>query len=278
MILHTKYMTLTVTDITKIAPNTTRVTIDAGMGFFGDIKYYMYRTDQDLKVGDTIDRFTLLGMTTAVRERSQHDSQALYQRILNLPSKTKCSPGDLLSMITTLVEDIAQCPPYRYLRFKGLANSSLCWALPSKLSLDFVEKCMKDTMSTRIVDMGSGTGLWSYLLRARGLPVLAVDLPEGERWPTSRTYVKPVTTYHQEPGDMLLVTWGCSSSSIDEFVANGGQAIVIQGEDEYGCTVPYTYPINRDWNFKSIGGINAIASMASETLEGICGYVKIHPV
>lgn len=269
----------TVDDITKIAA-TTRLTL------FDEFKYYFYLSDEQLsalqvKVGDTVDYNlirTLLGMTTCNRviNKSHQGCQEIYQRVLNLPSKKKCTYDELVSMVTTLVADIAECP-YCWCpgRFKDIANMSLCWALPTKLSLDFVEKCMKDTMSTRIVDMGSGTGLWSYLLLARGLPVLAVDLPEDTRWPTSRTFVKPVTKYVQEPGDMLLVTWGSSGLVIDEFVANGGKAIVIQGEDEYGCTVSYTYPINRDWNFKSIGGIRAIPSMASETLEGICGYVKI---
>lgn len=177
-----------------------------------------------------------------------------------------------VSELQELVAEIVENESTRQLfcrcsyKYKDTINYRMCWALPSKKALDFIEKQFKALNMKRVVDMGSGSGLWSLFLRERGITVVPIDI-NPERFDV--TYIMPTKDYQQEPDDLLLMTWGTTFTPIANFIENGGRAVIIQGESEGGCTVP----------FDSCSGLSLydqisshMPSLASKYDEGIACY------
>lgn len=131
------------------------------------------------------------------------------------------------------------------------------WALPP--SLEQLEKIYKIVEGSTILEVGSGAGLWSAILKSRGLKVIATDSkcePLPDSW-INLFDTSPVTNNvncrkeyldvekltasdalekYGATSDVLLVCWGRNFISEADFRKFKGKYVISIGEPPGGCT------------------------------------------
>lgn len=178
---------------------------------------------------------------------------------------TDTTPVSELKDLVDLISETGICLRGCGTFYKNYVNETMCWAVPSEKSLQFIIDNIDP--AARLVDMGSGSGLWSRLIASYGIDVLPVDTID--RWSTGCTFVNPTVDYVQKPEDVLLMAWGSTYDPVQQFIDRGGKTIIIQGEHMDGCTVPYDI-CPEGWTCTSME--NGLPSMASRYAEGIACY------
>lgn len=101
----------------------------------------------------------------------------------------------------------------------------------------------------RLIDLGTGSGVFPWLLHRSGIPkdkIIAVDLPleqRTQRCPNSFwDNIIEDENYICDKNDMVLVVWGFGRYyALDRYLLNGGSCVVILGEDSDGCTFPANF-------------------------------------
>lgn len=159
-------------------------------------------------------------------------------------------------------------------QYKDLVNQLFFWALPSARALRFIERyynmMRRTTGQAEIIDLGSGSGAWTAIMRRVGMTAVPVDLPTCQY---EVTYCPPQYFYSPGVGQILLVVWGgCIYDTLCECTQNGVNCVIILGERSGGCTLPCDLRIP---NFRIIERV-AVPSMTISVnqAEFICAHVR----
>lgn len=135
---------------------------------------------------------------------------------------------------------------------KTVYNSTIGWAMPSQKACSLMYSTwsahVEKYPGARFIDVGAGTGIFSYVMSLHGVPrekIVALDLENPtHRMYGQRRFWQCVTAVDIAPTDMLFVGWGSDTDDIiDDYVNSGGHCIVILGETAGGCTFPSDYVI-----------------------------------
>jgi len=126
-----------------------------------------------------------------------------------------------------------------YIKFIG-------WSITSRSNVDqlfgLVSEHLKMYPNARFIDWGCGTGIWSFLLKQKGIPkenIVAVDNYETDSY--KRRYFPIIDKVDNfTPDDILFVAWGRTDEFIREFIEGGGKLVLILGENN-GCTLSTDY-------------------------------------
>jgi SAM-dependent methyltransferase len=180
-----------------------------------------------------------------------------------------------VAMIEQHAKEFCRC------RIFHVINEIEFWGLPCPRSLRLIQRyydrMWRHQGPARVVDMGCGTGAWTILLDYAGVRVLPVEASADN--PRKEDYVKqycfPYDSYEQLPGDILLIVWGRNEMKplITDFVENGGNVVIIQGEASDGCTLDTHMPIP---------GFDLVEEVWTPTMiqypmrlgESICAHVR----
>ncbi len=124
------------------------------------------------------------------------------------------------------------------------------------MMVDFWNMVNKVTLKTgqpnksRIIDFGSGTGMFCSALYACGIPrdcLIAVDKRISSHASQYSKHFWPIVYKedfkHDYENDILFIAWGIMpfESVVDNFVSNGGKHVVIIGEDHPDMTFGWDY-------------------------------------
>jgi len=128
------------------------------------------------------------------------------------------------------------------------------FAIPTEAALDAVARYAP------IVELGAGTGYWTYLLRRRGVDCVAYDLAPPDRQPNPNR-LRPLTWTHVDRGDVGVLAghaertlFLCWPSYRDPFAARAlaayvGTRLIYVGEPAGGHTADDDFfsLLARDW-------------------------------
>lgn len=176
-------------------------------------------------------------------------SQKLQMKFIN--AKT---PDDIRSILPHLINQhgIILYNKYYY-------NKHIGWALPTTEVCAQVVGLWRKYPTTRIVDMGAGSGLFCMMFHDAGIPVdklLAIDkeIPIAG-WQTTNTFwdILRDDDFKVPIGDIFFVAWGGLKGGLDKrldsYIKRGGWCVVILGELDGGCTLPSDYFVdNEEWD------------------------------
>lgn len=120
------------------------------------------------------------------------------------------------------------------------------WAVPTDEALDVI------TRYAPIVEIGAGTGYWAYLLRERGVDIIAYDLTPPAPAPAatrSNHYHEGMHCWtevraggarraRRHPDRTLLLCWPPYAEPMADVALRSyrGQTVIYIGESEGGCT------------------------------------------
>lgn len=161
-----------------------------------------------------------------------------------------CFEAVKLEEIFELVQLYDQLYREYIMSIKHVYNSTIGWALPSQKACTHLHNAwlahVEKYPDARFIDVGAGTGIFSYVMYLQGVPrekVIAFDRAEPtHKLKGQRQFWQCVTNVDISPNDLLFVGWGCGTSQIvDDYIWSGGHCLVILGEMEDGCTFPADY-------------------------------------
>lgn len=139
---------------------------------------------------------------------------------------------------------------YKQRRFSSLWNRQMIiqyfgYAIPDPQALSIIKEYTmtleQPCLPRRVIEIGSGLGYWTYLLRQEGLQVDAVDTMEEfnqvDRYWIKDTIKADAVDYLKENNSkesVLLMVW---PRSCEEFLEHfQGEYVILVGEGEMGCT------------------------------------------
>ncbi len=126
----------------------------------------------------------------------------------------------------------AQMPDW--LAFKSAIASHFAWAVPTDEAIGAIAR-----HATGVVEIGAGSGYWSWLLRQAGFDVAAYDhVPSPFQWTEVRAGDACAARHH--PDKALLLCWPPygSDMALDALRAHAGDCVVFIGEWMGGCAGP----------------------------------------
>lgn len=153
------------------------------------------------------------------------------------------------------------------------------WAVPTINALRRIEECGP------IVEIGAGTGYWAYLLRERGVDVIAYDL-----WPAAKgdinRYHPNVTCWTEvlkgnvvaagkHPDRTLMLCWPpyddeMATQAVKCHANAGGKRVVYIGESDGGCTGDDAFHALLRAEYREVGEV------AIPQWEGIHDYLWVY--
>ena len=155
--------------------------------------------------------------------------------------------------------------------YGGMANYSArrkfvgkyAWAIPNEEALSVIAKFAP------IVEIGAGSGYWAYLLRERGVDIIAYDVhpldshAKENRWHTDH---KPWTSVLQgaersvkkHADRSLFLCWPPYSSDMASkaLAAYKDNTVIYVGEGGGGCTADDAFHAELDSDWKQIEEVN----------------------
>jgi hypothetical protein len=193
--------------------------------------------------------------------------------------------------VFSLVDDYVLLMNKYALTVKIIYNHIIGWALPSRETCNHVlmtyEKHIEKYPDAKIIDLGAGSGIFSYMFNEMGIPgdkILAVDMkipthtnPEKRNfWP-----IHNCDNYVADKNDILFIAWGIYAldTIVSDYNERGGTCVIIVGEMD-GCTYSpgkfleygddhfYIYPYvpKNEWTVNT-HFVPAAAKLSSETLS-----------
>ena len=132
------------------------------------------------------------------------------------------------------------------------------WSVPSKEAIEKIKEFVGDG---RVLEVGSGYGLWSKLLRDEGVNTHATDdlsWPEESTWhPSKKQFtsienISNIEAIEKYPGyNVLMMSWPDYDSpfAITSLETFKGDKIIYIGEGAYGCTGCDRFHalLNKEW-------------------------------
>jgi hypothetical protein len=121
------------------------------------------------------------------------------------------------------------------------------WAIPSRRNIDELYQVFSEHLKVhpqaKLIDWGCGTGIWSFLLRKRGIParnIVAIDNYDTDSY--DRTFYQINATVESfSEDDVLFIAWGRTDEFIQKFIDGEGRCVIIVGETDGGCTLSSQY-------------------------------------
>ena len=165
-----------------------------------------------------------------------------YERFKHL-----CLNGESKEDIFELVDNyVILWNSFQYMMVKQIYNQYIGWALPSQKVCDIVLETFQSHTQTypvaKIVDFGSGSGIFAYMFEKIGIPqgkILAIDLPNPTHSNVKQRKFWPIIRekdYEVETDDILFVAWGSNCyNAVNSYEIRGGKCVIILGEVD-GCT------------------------------------------
>ena len=157
---------------------------------------------------------------------------------------------------------------------KGVYNEHIGWGLPTDQVCFNVSALWQHYPSSRIVDMGAGSGLFCLMFHDAGVPadkLLAIDkIKPSKQWKTTHQFwpIQHCDDFEVPIDDIFFLAWGGETKSrLTSYIERGGWCVVILGEDDDGCTFPADYLAENDeWHYISIY-VDGLASFDAERLS-----------
>ena len=127
---------------------------------------------------------------------------------------------------------------FGWMSVKLVYNKYIGWALPSR------KAC------TLIVDTWHESGIFTYVFHQLGVPTENLLpnhlLKPSHRNSEQRIFWPPTLVeeldFQVDPNDIIFIAWGSSVGKVvNSYVERGGFCVIIQGEEDGGCTFPSDY-------------------------------------
>jgi len=140
---------------------------------------------------------------------------------------------------------------------KTIYNQLIGWALPSKQVCEVVfaayQEHVKMYPNARIIDLGAGTGIFSYMFNQMGIPaanIIALDLENRTHSNKAQRSFWQITindNFEFRETDILFVAWGSGiGGEVDRYCNSNGKCVILLGETSDGCTFPSDYFVKYD--------------------------------
>lgn len=126
--------------------------------------------------------------------------------------------------------------------YRNLFVKQYSWAIPCRESIQIIKDFVgADT----VLEIGSGSGLWAYLLQASGVNIIATDIENEHRRPAYRYLPIEMIDYHEAipkyQTNILMLCWG----DVNPLRQFKGNKYIYIGEAD-GCTSGYPLDDNYD--------------------------------
>ena len=118
-----------------------------------------------------------------------------------------------------------------WLAFKTSVATAYAWAVPSAEAIATIARNAR-----RVIEIGSGSGYWAWMLAAAGVDIIAFDVtPPTVAW--YPVYVGDARIAGSFPDRALLLCWPPwrSSMAVDALDAYAGDTVIFIGEWMGGC-------------------------------------------
>jgi hypothetical protein len=140
-----------------------------------------------------------------------------------------------LSLPPSAAESLAP----NWLAFKAAIARHFAWAVPTDEAIALIRK-----HAAGVVEIGAGSGYWTWLMRQAGITVVAFDLdPPPFTWSEVHSGDERMVRYH--PDKTLLLCWPpwASSMASSALAAYGGERVVYVGEWMGGNADPHFFAL-----------------------------------
>jgi len=139
------------------------------------------------------------------------------------------------------------------------------WSVPSKEAIEEIKKFVGDG---RVLEVGSGYGLWAKLLRDVGINTHATDnlsWPEDSTWhPSKKQFtsienISNIEAIEKYPGyNVLMMSWPNYDDpfAISSLEAFKGNKLIYIGEGSHGCTGCDKFHNLLDQEWERVGDVN----------------------
>jgi hypothetical protein len=114
--------------------------------------------------------------------------------------------------------------------------SEYSWAIPNQKIIGELKNFIGDT--NLVLEVGSGKGLWAYLLKLEGIQIIATDIAPTENSWTNILKYSATEAVNKFYADVLFIVWPPYNSEMasDALNAFAGNFVIYIGEGYYGCT------------------------------------------
>lgn len=146
-----------------------------------------------------------------------------------LPASFRRDPSVPPSAAEWLVPD--------WLAFKAAIARHFAWAVPTDEAIAVIGRHTK-----AVVEIGAGSGYWTWLMRQAGIDVAAYDTdPPPHTWSEVRRGDERAVRDH--PDRALLLCWPpwASAMALDALSAHAGEHVVYVGEWMGGSAEPHFF-------------------------------------
>lgn len=184
----------------------------------------------------------------------------------NIGHNEKLNLPEYMNKIINIIVKLINDDDNFWYTIRSKFNANVGWAIPSDKAIKTIaswvneyadfQKTQHNIITTKLVDVGAGSGIWELLLHNRGVhadKLLSIDLPnEKKTHKFKHVYwdIQEIENYSVDINDILFVAWGYGVRNIiDDYVNRGGKCVILLGEQEGGCTSPGTdyFENKKDW-------------------------------
>jgi hypothetical protein len=181
----------------------------------------------------------------------------------SIANKWNLSIDELIEKIKEFNPDSKRNPYFGDFHRRDFFTTEYGWSVPSK---EAIEEIKKFVGGDKVVEVGSGHGLWAKLMQDAGIEINATDYFGGrgaylvKKEPFTNvedlTHDRAISKY----GDynVLMMSWPPLGSPMANETLNrfNGNKLIFIGEDQGGCTADDDFYSNLCENWKSVGSIN----------------------
>jgi SAM-dependent methyltransferase len=122
--------------------------------------------------------------------------------------------------------DTSELGAPQWLQFKAAVAAHFAWAVPTAAAIDAIRR-----QTDRVIEIGCGSGYWAWLMKQRGIDVVAVDtMPRAWAWHEILLQGHEVVVEHPERALFLCwPPWG-TRMAFDTLSAYRGDLVIYVGE------------------------------------------------
>ena len=151
--------------------------------------------------------------------------------------------------------------------FRDIFVTYISYAVPTPQVISLIYEAYSEHLklypSAKLVDLGTGSGVFPWLLERQGISkdkIIAVDVPAEKKTNQCLSLfwdnIIEDDNYKVDKDDIILIAWGYGRySALDQYIISGGKCVVIIGENQEGCTLPAEL-FSLDWGSYNAHEIN----------------------